>query len=237
MPTSDFGLDTLKRILSGHEPMETATMNCPQCKRDFDYQRSTAFECAPPPVCPKCAQAQLVEEQKEVMLERIRERVPDDYRHSDLSRFPEEWHQVCRWDAKAGKGLGLIGDTGKCKTRMVFERLVHIRADDGLNWLAITGYKLQSAAQEKWRDDEQREVLKRVRKAEILFIDDFGKQKFTEASSGELFDIIEERTSHRRPIVFTTNLVGKELESMLDENYAGPLLRRLREFCECITVK
>ena len=59
-----------------------------------------------------------------------------------------------------------------------------------------------------------------------------GSEKFTPRCETELFNLIEERSQHLRPLIVTTNTVGDSLEDKLSDDRAGPFLRRIREFCE-----
>ncbi len=222
-----------KAIATGETPKaETVQLTC-ACGREFEFQRFDGVDLAAPDCCQGCTTEHEEKERSKQVAQRINAKVPPAYRNNDLTKFPPEWARIKEWQPKQdGQGLGLIGDTGKCKTRMVFEMLVRQR----LRFDYITGFGLQLAAQEKWKDDAQRAKLATLRKSKVLVIDDLGKQRWTEAGEAEVFDIVEERTSHLRPIIFTSNQVGKDLEKVISDNVCGPLLRRLREYCQIITV-
>ena len=68
--------------------------------------------------------------------------------------------------------------------------------------------------------------------ADILFLDDLDKAKFTERVESSLMHVIEERNKRLKPIIFAVNASGKQLSDMFTENRSEPILRRLREFCE-----
>jgi len=57
----------------------------------------------------------------------------------------------------------------------------------------------------------------------------------TERCETELFNLIEERSQHLRPLIVTTNTVGDSLEDKFSDDRSGPLLRRVREFCEPVS--
>jgi DNA replication protein DnaC len=79
-------------------------------------------------------------------------------------------------------------------------------------------------------------MIRRAHRAEILFIDDIGKEKYTERVESEFYDLIETRTAHLRPILWTANTSGAGLEAMMSPDRGAPILRRLREFTEIITL-
>ena len=66
---------------------------------------------------------------------RIKRIIPPLYRESDESRFPQEvWDRVQEWPFQS-RGLGILGGSGTCKTRMVYALLENII--DGPDYLTI----------------------------------------------------------------------------------------------------
>jgi len=86
------------------------------------------------------------------------------------------------------------------------------------------------------RDDDARRQLETLRRAEVLFIDDLGKEKFTERVESELYDLVETRTAHLRPILWTSNATATRLKEMLSADRGEPIIRRLKEFCTIVPV-
>ena len=68
-------------------------------------------------------------------------------------------------------------------------------------------------------------------------LDDLGKAKLTERAEAELFGLVEHRIANLKPLIVTTNFVGDKLSDKLSEDRATPLVRRLREFNECVCVR
>ena len=52
-------------------------------------------------------------------------------------------------------------------------------------------------------------------------------------TEGIFFDIVEARTRDHRPLLVTTNHSGAAMEKLFSENIAAPLVRRLRDHCDC----
>jgi DNA replication protein DnaC len=86
------------------------------------------------------------------------------------------------------------------------------------------------------KDGDARKQIAECHSAKVLFIDDIGKEKYTERVESEFYDLVEHRTSHLSPILWTANATGQELEQMMGEDRGVPVVRRLREFTEIISV-
>jgi hypothetical protein len=71
---------------------------------------------------------------------------------------------------------------------------------------------------------------------DILFLDDLGKGNWTENTEAIWFDLVETRTANGRPIIITTNLKGDELTENSRSQTTEFTVRRLREFCDVITL-
>jgi DNA replication protein DnaC len=69
--------------------------------------------------------------------------------------------------------------------------------------------------------------------ARVLFMDDLAKTRWDPSTEGIFFDIVEARTRDHRPLLVTTNRSGAAMEKLFSENIAAPLVRRLRDHCDC----
>lgn len=69
--------------------------------------------------------------------------------------------------------------------------------------------------------------LDKMKKVDMLVLDDVGKEKQSEWSKSIMFDVINHRYEHLLPMVITTNLRNKELEEYL----GGAVWSRLCEMC------
>src|SRR5204862_2180250 len=75
-----------------------------------------------------------------------------------------------------------------------------------------------------------RALLVNAMRAEVLFIDDLGKEKFTHRTETELYHLIDTRISFLRPILWTSNARGADLRDLMSENKGQAITRRLAEF-------
>lgn len=168
---------------------------------------------------------------------------PAEYLETDEQRVRHEAGDIATdilgWEG--GKGMGIIGATGRCKTRLMFlylrrrhmggEQIRYINAVKFADELA-DAYGTGSHDAERWMRDIERSPL--------LFIDDLGKEKLTERVEVFYYRCAEYRYSEKLPIFFTSNLTGKELQKRWDEaanrggfwaDRAAPTVRRIRERC------
>ncbi len=78
--------------------------------------------------------------------------------------------------------------------------------------------------------------LERIMKVRALLLDDLGKQKFTERAEMELYNLLEYRTSHKLTTLWTANGSGSDLLAKLSKDRGEPILRRLSEFSEVVSL-
>jgi DNA replication protein DnaC len=169
---------------------------------------------------------------------------PSLYRDTDQAHpglHPMALEAVRRYEPRAGRGLGLIGETGGGKTRCAFLAL-HKAHIAGLRVNAVS-HKLfgkiaaKAAAgttEEKAKADSAMESFER---ADVLLLDDLGKAPSTERADSDLEDLIEIRTSNKRAILWTANGSGEWLISRLGPDRGEPTIRRLTEFCEIVSLE
>ena len=67
----------------------------------------------------------------------------------------------------------------------------------------------------------------------MWFFDDVGKMRWLPTTEGVFFDIVETRMRDQKIILVTTNDAGAALEKRFSDNVGPPLVRRLRDHCDC----
>lgn len=159
---------------------------------------------------------------------------PPLYRSTDPARLPAgPLAAVRRWTF-GPQGLLAVGPTGSGKTRACYLLLhdlhlagVPLRTFDCAAFGHEVARRFRDGDGEAWAD-------RLAAHRGVVFLDDLGKVPFTERVEAELFALVERRTSHRLPIIATTNASGSDLEDRLSTDRGAPLVRRLREFCEVV---
>jgi DNA replication protein DnaC len=230
------------------------TRACDECGKEFQYQPVFSILDAMRElnVYPNCC-----DECKPILEERKRKEEEEDlksykayewsyfcppiYLETDLSLLPKEQLKAAtEWKPKGGKGLLLHGTTGKGKTRVAWEvlRLAYFKTPR--DWylrekiVALTAAQFSRQSSDHAAGGKSEQWANRLCGAPWLMIDDLGKGRLTERNESDLFDILDQRFAYKRPVIITTNTVGDELQKRLDPDRGAPLIRRLREFCDCI---
>lgn len=146
--------------------------------------------------------------------------------------------EVLAWQ-HGPQGLLLCGKTGTGKTRSAWLLLRRLALEEGRNIATFDSVSFSSQCAARFysceRDDNGQDWMERLIKKEIVFFDDFAKFKLTERVESELYGLIDARTSWGRPIIYTTNFVGDDLLENMSADRGEPLVRRMREFCVCVT--
>lgn len=165
---------------------------------------------------------------------------PPLYRESDPQRIPAAFLRECEAWEVSPMGLGFVGIAGSGKTRAAWMLLKRLHFS-GVRVFGITATAFAKACADQWHDDPQakalaEDTLTRCRRTKVLLLDDLGKNKMTERAELELFDLLEHRTSHELPVIWTANAGRETLKQMLSSDRGEPILRRLAEFTKIVTV-
>jgi DNA replication protein DnaC len=184
--------------------------------------------------------AEQAAEEQERRQEAFHALCPPLYRQSDPERIPSAFLRECEAWQYNPVGMGLVGPAGCGKTRAAWILLKRLHFS-GLRVFGITSTGFAKACADQWHDNPQakalaEDTLTRCRRTKVLLLDDLGKQKMTERSELELFDLLEHRSSHELPIIWTANAAKGDLRKMLSSDRGEPILRRLSEFTNIIHV-
>jgi len=136
------------------------------------------------------------------------------------------WQFGCR-------GLIIRGPTRRCKTRAMW-RLIRRLWLEGRSVEALTSTAFDRECRDAGGTFTLSLWFARLARTDVLFIDDLGKAKWTDATESQWFDLVDDRTRNHRPILITTNEDGQSLASQLSQKRAESVVQRLREFCDCI---
>lgn len=159
---------------------------------------------------------------------------PEVIRETDLTRLDERLRSVVEgYDPTRRESWLLFGSTRVGKTRTAFCLAREYARKMGKPAHFYTMRKFEATIDQSFRDKRHGEVLQRIIDHPFLVLDDFGKERLTERLAVDIFAIVDERTSERRPTIITTNLTGDALEAKfaaIEPNLAAALVARLREF-------
>ena len=220
---------------------------CQECGKEFD---APTIELCGQHCCFEkfCLACKPIREQQErdvaaIRQERARldefERIcPPLYRDTDPLKLPcnpEVTKLVLGW-VYGPKGLVLHGATGRGKTRLAY-MLVRRLVLDGRSVSAFDPLSFAHRVGETFGEYQGERFIREQQRVDVLMLDDLGKAKLTERAEAELFGLVEHRIANLKPLIVTTNFVGDKLSDKLSEDRATPLVRRLREFNECVCVR
>lgn len=228
--------------------MNTATLPttraCDLCGQVTDYE-PVAFGLIDlrkslPHHCGDCAAA-MEKAEADAAAQRIREKreaawektVPKKYRETSLKHpdFPMKL-----WDGlkklPVDQSVGLIGPSGRCKTRLLALMAKRAIAQDVyVGWCPATSF--QWAAQNQWCDQnggDAKKWLRRWQDCQVLFLDDLGKHRWTEAVESEFFALIDLRSSRGAPTSWTMNPLPADetkIVELLEDDVTGTMARAL----------
>ena len=132
------------------------------------------------------------------------------------------------------QGLLVVRNTGTGKTWVMWQLLRRL-LEEGLSAVVLNAVTLRSGLVNAAREGDTEIYVRRLAGAEVLYWDDFGQTHLSEAASEMLLHLVEQRTSHERPLLLTSQYSGGALESQFQRPEMGAALRRrINEFCRVI---
>lgn len=149
----------------------------------------------------------------------------------DASRQPKAF-RICKdylGKYQTGNSLLIIGGYGTGKTHLA-SAIANALLEDGVPALYDTWAGHLQRLKDEFANGERRH-LALMKKVDVLILDDLGKDKLTEWNNEVLFEVINYRYEHRKPVVITTNATPRELEERNPAVYS-----RLCEMCELVTM-
>lgn len=197
---------------------------------------------APKYLCQACAEA---DRARRIHLERRRECLalwesvtPDEFQETvDRAFVPASFIPVL--SLSGTEGVGLIGPSGMCKTRIGYH-LLKKAASEGLKVFAITQSLLRQSAADKHSNDAEaagraRQRLQSARFAQCLLLDDVGKGSCTDVGSECLYELLTHRRDHRLVTHWTANHGGSWIASRYGADRGPAIAIRLAHLAGCQT--
>jgi DNA replication protein DnaC len=132
------------------------------------------------------------------------------------------------------QGLLVVGKTGTGKTWVMWQLMRRLLKEQR-SVVALDAVTYRSGMADAAREGETEIYVRRLAGAEVLYWDDFGQTHLSEAASEMLLHVVEQRVSHERPLLLTSQYSGGALESQFQRPEMGAAVRRrMNEFCRVI---
>ena len=136
-----------------------------------------------------------------------------------------------------GRSLIVNGPSRRGKTRAVWLLLRRVFIEHNVNFEWMTASQFSDRAIQASKNDGLDGFLVPLIKCPLVFIDDLGVSKITPKVAEALYDIVEGRTSRKKPILFTTNLTRDTLATSFEDPTASVrIVSRMLEFSHVITL-
>lgn len=234
-------------IMMNGKDIDSENHVCPECRPAFEEKERQERD--------KQEEGERQKAYRAKRLKRWERTIPVLYRDTDPGHtdYPLRIHdKAMGWmnsilsnEPEPSPFFGLIGTTGKCKTRISSQVLKRaILAGRSTEWINATEF--QRLVQSQWSSsptetsplasksvtvgEQAKKRLDFMRNCDVLALDDLGKGRLTETVAGAIYDILEERASRKLAIIWTSNATPDSLLNMLPKDSGGPIVRRLIEF-------
>ena len=230
------------------------SINCWLCGDAFQWVKVNPWE-EEPHHCEACAATKAEREMKEKRNEvaaKVKALTHARYQATDIAHPDFNlalWDRVKTWRPSPDHPwLGMTGPTGESKTRCAFLLLREIalakiipprfqNESPRIPSIAVANaYKFGEAVADQFTDDRKAEAvgfLHRLRVANILVMDDLGKQANTSRVSRDLFALLDSRHEANLTTIWTSNLSPEGIVAGMPDDLAAPLAGRIRE---CSTI-
>lgn len=135
-------------------------------------------------------------------------------------------------------GLLIAGGYGSGKTHLA-AAVTNALIDRGIQVLFGTAIEHFDKIRNDFENTGINRHLASMKSANVLVIDDLGKEKKSEWTQQVLFDVVNFRYEHKMPIIITTNLVSEDGEdfSALTNHVGGAVYSRICEMCNIVVTK
>lgn len=249
--------------------MKTEIIKC-HCGKSFEWEPFTwdKTKTFRPDACPSCEEREAaLKEAERIRIqiannvasarESVTDSLPAAFQITDTThpRFnAKDWNKLKDWKPTPEKPwLGIIGETGLSKTRIVSLLAIKEAGRMAGRWSNgghhqnpkfefTTGYRiceLAGSVQTGSYDEKEtaRRELNRVRRCDILIIDDLGKGKITDTAGAALFALIDHRYANLKITYWTSNSTPEEIAVAMDNCTAGPFAGRINDHSRIVRLR
>lgn len=223
-----------------------STHNCPHCgaelvRRTLELNGAPVFAGFEPCTCEGAmlerAEAEKAEAERQRREAELARRVA--YEKAGIApRFENASHPMaagCAESARDGSNLYIYGNVGTGKT-MLAAATSRILVDQGCRVRFTSMWRILDAIKKGF--DEGYDPLPAYQRAEILVLDDFGKESPTDFALERIFALVDERYGRMLPTIITTQYerpdLGRRLAKNGDKDTAQAIVSRLLQDCRTI---
>ena len=144
--------------------------------------------------------------------------------------------------AEKGEGLYIEGSNGTGKTHLAAAIALYL-INKGVPVVCKTSSDLLSDIKRGFDSGEatEYEILRAYKEADLLIVDDLGKEQCTDWSMSTLYSILNDRYEDMKPTIITTNYNTEELLRAMtpkgfDDTKIRAIISRLREVSKAVTM-
>ena len=202
---------------------------CPDCQEDLKTERKRIAELqSRDRIHERILRSGLVGRFREATFDTFRATTAEQAAALNASRAFIDEMRMDHWGAP-----WLIGTPGTGKTHLASAMVRSFIEQWDLFALYTTPRDLVRSIRATWnRGAEEREevVIDRLVYAPLMVLDEVGVSHGTDNELAQLFDVIDKRYAHRRPVVLVSNLTATEIRTALGDR----LYDRMREGAKVI---
>ncbi len=157
--------------------------------------------------------------------------------YSRFKHWGETFHQT-------NSSFYISGESGTCKSRMMFLILYHSIIAKGKNYRIFRGGELRETLLNTYaqaydstnrRGELVQKIKDQLRTIDVLIFDDFGQDSLTDTMLSDLWTILDYRFSDGKPTVFLSNISPQGLKTRYGKVFSmESMVRRIEEFCEIV---
>lgn len=163
---------------------------------------------------------------------------PSKYMENSTNMIKKESYEIVRKWRLNPKGLLCLGESQSGKTTSCWRLLGDLYIQYGVEFQAMTEPEFSQLAAKYSRSRTIDEWLNRLCFTKLLFLDDIGHSATTSKHLEELYFVIENRTSWKRPIIATTQFTTSELTERAGrsggDKTVTAILNRLKASCHSV---
>lgn len=134
---------------------------------------------------------------------------------------------------KQNQGMMFYGSTGTGKTVMAHcvanELINRLHSVASISLAKILGLGVKN-------QEEEADIMKKIRSAELLIIDDLGAERGTDYAQEFVFNVIDTRCNCEKPMIITTNLDLQDMQNCTEMKYKR-IYERIIDTCYPIEFK